>query len=282
MSFKYYKEILKTPFEFSIKYYAVLVIIAALITSAGTYFIEGPKIKAVVDDTLQQIENTYPEELVLTVKDGGWEVNQPLPLVIPIPETYKQREEQQTENEEEMKFENLIVLDKEGEIGDLEEYKTIILINEKNILVKEAGEPGVYPIKDVPDTTLDHSKLIGALGNVRKISGYLLPLFIVLPVFAGSMVYYTLFRGVYLLFVGLILFLVGKATKVNTSYRNSFRIALHAMTLSVIFETVVWMLNLQLPMGEYWFIGINLIAGFLALWRMEEEKSVTGVLEDKK
>ncbi|OGC58613.1 hypothetical protein A2380_02845 [candidate division WWE3 bacterium RIFOXYB1_FULL_43_24] len=254
---KYYSEILKTPLEFSLKYYAVLVLIAALITSIGTYFIEAPKIKETFQNALSEAENVYPDDMVFTIKAGEWEINKPEPLVIPFPGTYE------AEDKEKLP-ENLVVLDKNGTVEDLEKYNTAILMNQKNMLVKKAGEPGVYPLKDIPDTTLDKGNVVGAIGNVRKISGWLLPLILIVPVFAGLLVYYAIFRGLYLVIIGGSLFLLGKALKTDVPYKNAFRIGLHAMTLPVLIDTLTSLINLQLP-ATYWFLAINLVMGGFVL-----------------
>ena len=254
---KYYNEILKTPFEFSLKYYVVLVLIAAFITSVGTYFIEAPKIRGTFQNALSEAEKVYPDDLVFTIKAGEWEINKPEPLVIPFPGTYE------TEDKEKLP-ENLVILDKNGTVEDLEKYNTAILVNQKNMLVKKAGEPGVYPLKDLPDATLDKGKVIGAIGDIRKVSGWILPLILIIPVFAGLMVYYSIFRGAYLLVIGGLLFMLGKALKNGVSYKNAFRVALHTMTLPVLIDTVFSLINLQLPL-TYWFLAVNLVMGVFVL-----------------
>jgi len=268
---KYYGEILKTPFEFSLKYYAVLVLIAAVITSVGTYFIEAPKIKDTFQNALTEAEKVYPEDLIFTIKAGEWEINKPEPLVIPFPGTYEAKDKEKLP-------ENLVVFDKAGTVEDLEKRNTAILVNEKNLLVKKAGEPGVYPLKGIPDTTLDKGKVVGAIGDVRKISGWLLPLILILPVFAGLMVYYAIFRGLYLLMIGGLLFILGKALKTAVSYRDAFRTGLHAMTLPVLIDTTTSLINLQLPV-TYWFLAINLIVGVLVLREVGKSAALPMVQE---
>ncbi|HBY10310.1 hypothetical protein A2473_01390 [candidate division WWE3 bacterium RIFOXYC2_FULL_42_13] len=269
---KYYGEILKTPFEFSLKYYAVLVLIAAVITSVGTYFIEAPKIKDTFQNALTEAEKVYPEDLIFTIKAGEWEINKPEPLVIPFPGTYEAKDKEKLP-------ENLVVFDKAGTVEDLEKRNTAILVNEKNLLVKKAGEPGVYPLKGIPDTTLDKGRVVGAIGDVRKISGWLLPLILILPVFAGLMVYYAIFRGAYLIIVGGLLFILGRTLKNGVSYKNAFRIALHTMTLPVLIDTVFSLINLQLPL-TYWFLAVNLVMGIFVL-REVGENPVEGVVQEK-
>lgn len=254
---KYYNEILKTHFEFSLKYYAVLVLIAAVVTSVGTYFIEAPKIRDTFQNALSEAERVYPENLVFTIKAGEWEINQPQPLVIPFPGNYG------AEDKEKLPA-NLVVFDKNGTVGDLEKYNTALLVNEKNLLIKKAGEPGVYPLKDIPDTILDKGKVTGTITDVREVSGWILPLFLIVPVFAGLMVYYSIFRGAYLLVIGGLLFIAGRALGAGVPYKNAFRIGLHAMTLPVLIDTVLSVVNLPMPI-TYWFLAVNLVMGVFVL-----------------
>ncbi|KKS59758.1 MAG: hypothetical protein UV26_C0016G0013, partial [candidate division WWE3 bacterium GW2011_GWF2_42_42] len=117
------------------------------------------------------------------------------------------------------------------------------------------------------------------IGDVRKISGWLLPLILILPVFAGLMVYYAIFRGAYLIIVGGLLFILGRTLKNGVSYKNAFRIALHTMTLPVLIDTVFSLINLQLPL-TYWFLAVNLVMGIFVL-REVGENPVEGVVQEK-
>ena len=137
----------------------------------------------------------------------------------------------------------------------------------------------MYPLKGIPDTTLDKGRVVGAIGDVRKISGWLLPLILILPVFAGLMVYYAIFRGAYLIIVGGLLFILGRTLKNGVSYKNAFRIALHTMTLPVLIDTVFSLINLQLPL-TYWFLAVNLVMGIFVL-REVGENPVEGVVQEK-
>ena len=126
---------------------------------------------------------------------------------------------------------------------------------------------------------MDKGKVVGAIGDVRKVSGWLLPLLLIVPVFAGLMVYYAIFRGLYLLMIGGLLYLLGKALKTAVPYRNAFRIGLHAMTLPVLIDTLTSLINLQLPVA-YWFLAINLLVGVLVL-REIGKNPVEGLVQEK-
>jgi len=263
---KYYREIFKTKFDFSIKYYVVLVLIAATITSVGTYLIEGPRARRVVTNILSEIETSYPDDLVFTIKGGEWEVNKPLPLIFEFPKTEMEVDKR---FEKEPLSKNLIVLDKNGTVEDVEKYDTVILVNEKNVLVRKAGEPDVFPLKDIPDTTLDKTKVLTATTNAHNISGWVLPLAFMVPMFAGLMVYYAVFRGAYLLIVGALLFGVGKIMKVEVDFRNAFRTGLHAMTLPILVDMGLSIANYKV-LVPFWFIIVNLSVGFLVLLEMRK------------
>ena len=138
---KYYGEILKTPFEFSLKYYAVLVLIAAVITSVGTYFIEAPKIKDTFQNALTEAEKVYPEDLIFTIKAGEWEINKPEPLVIPFPGTYEAKDKEKLP-------ENLL-----AEVFDFIQFLEIK--REKNLLAKASQELSTASFEKIWDNKED-------------------------------------------------------------------------------------------------------------------------------
>ncbi|GIW69352.1 MAG: hypothetical protein KatS3mg101_0099 [Patescibacteria group bacterium] len=264
---KYYLEIFKTKFDFSIKYYAVLVLIAATITSAGTYLIEGPRARQYVDKTLNELEKSFPEDLVFTIKGGEWEVNKPLPLIFELPKTEM---ENTIRPEQETMPKNLVVLDKNGTVADIKNYDTMILVNEKNILVRKAGEPDVLPLKDMPDTTLDKSKILAATRNARVLAAWMIPLAIILFTFSGAVVYYAVFRGIYIAIVGGLIFGISRLMKVAVDFKKALRIGLHAMTLPILMDVVLGFLNL-VAVVPFWFMFVNLLIAFLVLLEIKRD-----------
>lgn len=264
---KYYRELLKTNFDFSIKYYVVLILIAATITSVGTYLIEGPRAKRVVENVLSQIETSYPEDLVFTIKDGGWEVNKPLPLIFEFPKT---EIKDGGRFQQEPISKNLLVLDKNGTVEDLKKYDTIILVNESNVLIRKAGEPDVMPLKDMPNTTLDKAKVMAATGNARGLAGWVLPLAIILFAFSGAVVYYTVFRGIYIVVVGAIIFGLGKLMRTGVDFKKAVRVGIHSMTLPILVDIGLSLANLG-AVVPFWFMVLNLLIAFLALREMGKD-----------
>lgn len=256
----YYKEMLTTPLEFSIKYYIALAILASAITTLGTYFIESPKIKASVDNFISGAEKVFPSDLVIEIKDGEWEINKTEPLIIEFPG--------RNENEKDIP-KNLIVFDKQGTIESLEKYDTTILVNEKNLLLRRQGQPSVYPLKDFPNNTIDKSDVDGLITSFRKIAVWV-PFAVMVFIFSGLLVYHLFFRSVYLLLIGLALYVGAAVLRRKVNYKDSARIGLHAMTLPILIDAVLGLAGLT-EAFPYWFLLLNLFLGFLVIFRFEKK-----------
>ena len=83
---KYYKEVLKTDLNFSLKYYLMLVLVASiLITTIETVSVT-PKIKSQISGFAENARQVYPDDLLIKVEEGKWSVNREEPFVIPMPQ----------------------------------------------------------------------------------------------------------------------------------------------------------------------------------------------------
>ena len=86
---KYYKDILKAKFSFSLKYLILLLFIVNLITTIkiGTFLYKYyPQIGPFIGEVKQTVVDFYPQELVLTVKKQKISTNVKEPYNIDFPE----------------------------------------------------------------------------------------------------------------------------------------------------------------------------------------------------
>ena len=83
---KYYNDIVKTNFGFSMKYFSVLALISSLVAFSGLV----KPIMTDLGDSLKAVETTvvdsFPDDLEITVKDGEVSINQPEPYIFQTPE----------------------------------------------------------------------------------------------------------------------------------------------------------------------------------------------------
>ncbi len=261
----YYKDIIKMNLGFSIKYIFVMALLATAITLPKVAKPLLTDFKETLNSLSASMLELYPEDLIINIKEGKISINQPEPYYFKMPGELE--EYSTTENEEEYP-ENLIVFDSMGTLDDLDIYKTIVLVNDKNILIKESNSIEVYPLKDAPDTEVTKEKFAEGVSTLDKFIK-VLPYIVLVMVVIISLVYYFGFRLVYLFPVAFILHLIGKSRNQKYEFKQYYMIAIHAMTMPLVFEVIASLisLNVELP---FWFMLLNLVVGILAVIKLEE------------
>lgn len=253
-SLDYYKEMLKTPFSFSIKYLFMLALLASIVVAGVTSIKVFPELKKDAKDFLVVVKNIYPQGFEITVENGGWSINRPEPFAIPLPMPGKT---------EQVSGVNLIVFNKEGTIEEAE--NTMILVNKTNILFKNDNKFEVYALKNLnlPNGKFTQQNFDGV---VSKFSGAIkyLPYVVIVFMFIGTLFYYSVAKVVHLLFIGLILWLFAAVARAKRPYLEVFRIGLHTITLPIILDVLVSLTNIRVPLPG-WFAIINVLFGVLVL-----------------
>lgn len=252
-SAEYYKDILKTKLSFSIKYIASLALIATLITTAVNLITELPKVDRTLDKGITKVKEMYPEGFEITMDNGNWYINKEEPFNISFPESMK----------EEGMPANLIVFYKEGTIEDVSNFSTLMLVNKVNILVQGSNKLEVYPIRDIPNGTFTQREFDFFITSLEGFTKYVPAFYVVFTIFF-SFIYYFVFRLMYLLFVGSVVMLLSLFTKVNLSFKDSFRVSLHTMTFPFLIDTITRSVSYTIPIGG-WFFILNVLFATLVL-----------------
>lgn len=256
----YYKELLETNINFSIKYYLALVLFASILISTFETIVVTPQARYALDNFTSQSKSYFPEDLIIEIKDGDWTINKEQPFVIPMPDV---------QNESLPK--NALVFYKEGTINDLEVFDTVVLVNSVNIIMKDSSGVQVRSLEGIPDTVVDRFAFENLTNFVSNVSN-VLPLFIFVSTLFGLMIYYIFFRLTYSFGVGLVLYLLSFLVKDNShplDYIKSFRIALHTMTLPITIQVLLSLTrsSFTIPM---WFFIINTLFGVYILFEFNK------------
>jgi len=185
---KYYADVVKTKTKFSVKYYLMLSLLLSVISTVAISTVVIPTIKIFLTDFSEDLKNSYPEDLVMTFKESGWDVNKEEPVLIPMPEKITS----QFPDDDDIKIpSNLIVMYKEGTINDLDELDTFFLMNKENIIYKEQdGKIVAQPLDQLPDaeiTKSDVNSLVDTLFQYTKNLPYFLPILVLLTLFTLNM-----------------------------------------------------------------------------------------------
>lgn len=262
----YYREVLQTPMSFSIKYYIILALLVSLVTTGAASARLLPKLQPELNNLVSQVQNYYPDELVLTMTDGKLSINKDEPYVIPLPKslTENQNDTQPDDGTTEMLPENLVVLDSQGTIDNLETYNTLILINSANVLYRDQnGKIEVYPLKDMPNGQFTKQNFNELVDKVKSFLVYL-PALIISFMLVTLFIVNMTFRLVYLLLVALLLMFWGKSKMADYNYAKYYKIAIHTVTLPTIIATLLDIVAIPFNI-PFWFIALNTVMGILVI-----------------
>jgi len=269
LSTKYYKEILKTPFSFSIKYLFILSFVLAFISSAASTYIRVPILKDTLLQFKQSVIQVYPDDLEVYINEGNWSINKQEPFAIKTPQYLLETENNQTAQDEtyqSMVPNNFIVFDTDGTINDFYEADTLMLLNEKNLLIKE--ESGyrtiVNEIDENQNVVITKESFIEDLKPIDSITNYLDYIFFFI-FFVVLFIYFFIYRTFYLIFVAIILKLINIFIKPTLDFKEIYRVGLHSMTLPLILETMLISGNTSLSLNIDWFLLLNITIGTLVI-----------------
>lgn len=232
----YYSGLLNESFGSSIKYFFKLSFVLALLWAIGFGVLVFPKMYSSLGSIGEEIAKAYPSELEVKIKDGVVSTNVSEPYIVPVSGDYA-----------ESKYKNIVVIDTKSDfsIDKFESYNTAVMITKNALISKDKNDKiTINQLKNVPDFTINHSKVVYWLNKaipLIKSFSFAVPVL----VFIGIFISYT-FGLVYLLFAGLLVFILGKIRKLGLSYKKSYQISLHAVTLPFILSAVSVLINVRM------------------------------------
>jgi hypothetical protein len=226
---EHYQELIEQPFSYSVKYFVRFSAILGLLFIIGFSIFYFPKMKAVLNDGVRIVADSYPQELIVTIKGGNISTNVEDPYYIKLPASIDKN------NNQAGKYENLITIDTKSEasVDNLLKHKTAILITKSYIVNRKSnGQIVIQSLEKVADIVIDKASVASFL---EKLSPYLklMYLFFVV-VFFVFFVVFILFRLCYLFLAALFIWLIANIKNVKISYGKSYQLGLHLMTLPLI------------------------------------------------
>lgn len=111
-----------------------------------------PKIKNLIPTIRQTILETYPDEMVVTVKNGEVSTNMKEPVYIEVPATLKSFLKPEKKGEiEQFNLQNhhLAVIDTQADVTDFGQYRTLVLIS-KDFVVYYKNNEGEKTFESIP------------------------------------------------------------------------------------------------------------------------------------
>ena len=250
----YYSEILNMNFGGSLKYFFKLSLLLALVGAVYLSFVSIPKVNSFISTFGDRVVDAYPAELEVRLKNGLVSTNVVEPYIIPLPKDDFNSEYSKSN------YENLIVIDTKSDLSldKFNAYNTVVLLTKNAVLTRDKGKITITELKGTSDLTINRDKLVYWVGKVTPFVKKL-PYIIPVIVFTGLFLYFA-FSLFYLLFVALLVFIIGKIRKLGLSYKKSYQISLHAITLPLILSMVSWFINIKM------FLFVPTIILLVVVW----------------
>ena len=245
----------------------MLTILLSVGISSVTTILTFPKIQKELNTFINTASSYYPNDLIITSKGGQVSINKPDPYIVPFPEN-----NQPTSNPQPKEVPlNLIVFDSKGTLDDIEKYKTLILVNKSNLLVKTQDKIEVRSFKDYPDGQLTKKDILKTIDSVKPFLSFI-PIIMFVAVLFVTLLYYSGIKFVLVLPVALLLMLAGNIKKLQMPFSKYLQIALHTFTLPLIVEIVSMVVKFPIHV-PFWFFVLNLLFGVLVVSKLPEKQT---------
>ncbi len=261
-SVDYYREVLTVSPGFSVKYYVTLCLLLTTITSCAITIQLTPTLRDQFNDFAQELLANYPEDLVIKVYGGNVEVNRPEPYFIDAPDMLI--------DETEVGIKHIVAIDSNGTINDLDEYKTIALINDKNLLVRDRGTVQAYPLNEIPNGELTKADLIRVESEIQSILKYVFIVVFIL-VFGVYIIYYSVFRTIALIAFAGMISIVGSIKGLKLGFTKYLQLTLHIVTLPLLIEALATILQVSIPI-PLWFMVLTILIGLVVTFELSEKE----------
>lgn len=252
--FGYYTSILSGTQNFR-AILATLILALILIIKPSFFIFKDvyPLVQNLESKVLTLVDEVYPQELEITIKNGAASTNVTEPYYISIrQETLEnlfalKKDDQNTKSKV-----RLLAIDTKGNADQFERYQSLALLTENSVVYYRDNNVNIYSLREIKDLTINkefiESKIKeinkdNKIGNMITIGVMLSPLLMIVGIF--------IFQLIMFLFLTLAVYLMVKINQLQTGFKNTFR-----YTIAIAFlATLIWNLILFIP-----FFAKNILA----------------------
>ena len=227
---KYYREVLKAPFKFSLKYFLSLFLFLTLLTVITISIFLIQKGYPFLEQVKTQAPQFYPAELEIHIKDGQLTSNMPGPYFIPLnPDFFPEEIKKGLNNQP---LQNVVVIDTQAQPTDIRKYQTFALLTQTDVaFFGDRGEIRIQSLEEIKDFSLNRQIIDNLWRKITPYFPYIIPGLIILTlIFLPTLT--ILGRFIYLLFFSITTLILARLWKnKEINYKKALQINLHALTL---------------------------------------------------
>ena len=244
-SFTYYHEVVKARFSFSFKYFLMFSFILGTLLTIIISVTFVPDVNAFLRRFALRAPALYPNDLVITVKDGKLTTNVTEPLRFPVPlELLSDTPGVVSDQNQEY----LVTIDTNAQINDYTKSNSLIFVTREQVVIPDNDGVGfrVYPISSFNDGTIDKATVTRLLDTLSPWYSFIVPVLIFILWFTLT-VLLSMVRLISLGVLTLILRLPAFFMHLPLSYSKLFQIGLHALTLPTLIQILMTSFELYPP-----------------------------------
>ncbi len=261
----FYHQIPKIRLSSTIGYFSLLIL---LLTLLKTIFI-SPNILADTSAGIEGLVNDavsmYPKELEVTIQNGVAGTNVQEPFFIPLTN-------QATVDE--VEYQNILVIDTQApfSVNQFNEYRSIAWLTRDAFFFRsnrDRFDIRSFDLTKINNLTINKDVVSSIVDNFKPYIKFIGPILLIL-IFIGTYLIF-LFRLLYILILALIIWGITKLLKKKLTYGNSVKVGIFAMTLGLIVEIIISVLNIQ--SFPFMFSLITLAVVFINLQNSHTKQS---------
>lgn len=260
-----YREASEEPFRKGLTYYLKVIFLLSLVATVGFAVLAVPQgIRFMKEEAVPLIQEKYPSDLKITIKNGEASTNNATTTVI--------RGEKKTLGTlfKDDVIENILVIDTGSEYTReaFDRYHTFALLAKHDIVMRRTeGDVVVQSLRSFPEMTVASTTLIGFVERVNDSIAFLAVLSLVI-VFALLVAGYLMYLIPLALFA-LIPFFLAWIKNIPLTYRGAYKMSVYAVVPGLVLKTV-FNLGGVLAVPAYFPLLIFMLVIFLVMKRLEQ------------
>ncbi len=152
----------------------------------------------------------------------------------------------------------IAILDTTGKITSLEGQEAVVLLTEKNVIVKENEvETRAYELSEIVEFRMNQGTLTHWVEMTKS--------YLCMIIYPFALLSSFIYRIIQLLFYAVFGLVFASALKVELDYQQSLRLSVIAVTPAIIINTVLWSFSTALPMGGFLYFILTMTYLYLGV-----------------
>ena len=232
----YYRDILNSPIQFSLKFFFLFFFLYTIVTTAFVTVRFIIPMNKLIIRLPELVQTLYPPELEITIQNGQASTNVYEPYYIPLVKVERifEQWQQNVLGAYTKKKDNILVIDTYGSLDDFQNYNTFILLTKTSLtIMKDNGTFQTIPLNNIKNLVVNQKKILTVLDQIKPYTNNALPILIGVTVLL-LLIFFPLSKLSILFIYAFIMKGVFRIFSCTLTYKKSYQIGLHFIVISTI------------------------------------------------